>query len=337
MGATLFPSIEYRQLRLNKPMEAYGARQALSQLTIYDSTTCVFQTVFGVKSGDLKNEAEFKIIYNHLIGIMNDDSAGLYSGLHDVIGQSARFSWSCAIDLIGLSDAHLNDSAPNGIVGPYVDSDSARTLDSDKLAIKVGPTGSYCYVPEKSLSELNNVIFWLGHAHYSFAVLHETVRNLVAKQSALSKTRQLAPNQFHKFVESKIGILNTLSLIEPQVSGSRWVDFEIYDHIYRQWEISHLKNICLELLDRLESIVSGLEDVRIRRNNFALSVLINVITFTSLFSVLSYFWDFTRRQEAKLGIFGVSQESFLSIEPIGVLGIAAIALLFSFAALLRNR
>lgn len=337
MGAMLYPSLGFRPLRISHPLESNGAVQTSSHLTSYEPTVGVFQTVFGIKGGEKKNEAGFRAIYDYLIEIMDNEAAGLYSTLRDFVGPSARFSWSCSIDLVALSDAHLHDTAPNGIVGPYVTADSARRFVAGEIAVKVGPTGTYCYLPPSNHDELNNVMFWLGHAHYSFASLHDTVRTLIEKQSSLSEKRQLGPNQFHDFVDSKIAILNMISRVEPQVLGSRWIDFDVYDQIFRDWDISHLKNVCLELLDRLESIVSGLEEIRVRKNNFAISMLVNVITFTGLFGVLSYFWDFTGRQEKYLSAYGISTDYFLSVEPVGVIGIAAVAVIFSFAAVLRNR
>lgn len=337
MGPSLFPAGQFQRLRLDKPLTWDGLRQIHSQLTIYDPSSALFQTVFGVGGAATKNESDFKRHYDYLISIMDDESAGLYRGLREAVGGNARLSWACSIDLIGLTESHLNDSAPTGIIGPFTHAEDSSHADAADLVVKVGPTGSYCYLPKDLNSEVANVIFWLGHAHYAFANLHETVRTLIKRQSDLSKARQLGPNQFHQFIESKIGILNTLSLTEPQVLGSRWVDFAVYDQIYRDWEISRLKGVCLELLDRLENIVSGLEEIRVRRNNFALSMLINLITMTSLFGVISYFWDFTQRQKEKLGAFGVNEDAFLSAEPIGIVAIGLAAVLFSFAAILRNR
>lgn len=156
-------------------------------------------------------------------------------------------------------------------------------------------------------------------------------------QSTLSEAQQLAPREFHRFIRSKVEILNVLSRVEPQVLGSRWIDFAVYDRVYKDWDISQLKSVCLELVDRTESIVESLENIRLRRNSFMFSLLLNIITFAGLFGVLAYFWDFANRQEGSLARFGVSAESFVAAEPFGVMAIVAIAALFALASLLRDR
>lgn len=337
MGPALYPAMSAFAVDGLVDSAVVGLENERSSFLTYCPGIGVYQAIFRVNEGSKKTWADYKSFYDYLISKLDDESSGIYGNLRSVIGRDARFSWACSIDLVEVSDGPLDADSPTGLVGPFLAAASEDARSSDSAVVKVGPTGSYCHLPSKQADELESVFFWLGHAHFSFANLHETIRKLMDAQSTLSEAQQLAPREFHRFIRSKVEILNVLSRVEPQVLGSRWIDFAVYDRVYKDWDISQLKSVCLELVDRTESIVESLENIRLRRNSFMFSLLLNIITFAGLFGVLAYFWDFANRQEGSLARFGVSAESFVAAEPFGVMAIVAIAALFALASLLRDR
>jgi hypothetical protein len=325
MKSKLFPQMKSFPVSLDSSLALAGMRQAYSRYIQLNASEGIFQTILDITGNVPRSREEFVARYDDLKRIVGDQHSAIYGGLKRIVGDDALYAWSYSFDLITEDLSLVSSEIAQGLTGPFGATASSRYA-ADEIGVRTGSTGSVCYLPASESLEIENAIFWLGFTHFAFAKQHSIIEHLVSKQTEYFNMRRIDPLQLRHFINLKIDVLNTVSRLEPQVLGSRWVDFAVYEKIHSEWSLASMKGVILELLDRIESIVQSLEDVRIRKNGYWLSMLINIITVTGLFSVLSYLVDFSGRQRQSLAQMGVSSDDFVTAEPLGVLVIAIIML-----------
>ncbi|KCZ93459.1 hypothetical protein HJO_06380 [Hyphomonas johnsonii MHS-2] len=329
---SLFPGLKWIDLACSAETQIAGRAVTGARLVVLDTFSAYLELCLDLADFATVPDATLRTLYTEICDFQLDAGHALIRRAQDYLGKGAALTWHFSINVLtdGVRAEGIN--AFEGIIGRSQAAADESTQQSDALQLVVmGKTGGWvALTPAATAETYSTARFWLARTQMAFSAIQLVSDALMRQRRTILDRRQIAPKEFDAFLKLKQRAIGLLFKISPGANCASWMDSDIYGHCYKAWAIDDDKQTLLDMVDRLEGVIGNLEERRVRKNNFLLSVLINIITITGLFAVLDYFIGFSSRQ-------GLDMAVALSVERQGALAVVVLMSAFVLFLTVRNR
>lgn len=329
---SLFPGLKWINLPFDLQTRVANRAITGARLVVLDRFSAYLEICLDLPDHATVMEATLQTLYANICTFQMEASHELLRNALELLGKGSALTWHFSINVLtdGIPPEGVN--AFEGLIGRDQSSSSGSSHQSDAIQLVVmGKTGGWVALAKPATpATYATSRFWLARTQLAFSAIQLMSDDLMKQRRAILNKHQIAPKEFDSFLALKQRVIGLLFKISPGANCSSWIDSDIYSFCYKAWAIDDDKQTLLDMLDRLEGVIGNLEERRVRKNNFLLSVLINIITITGLFAVLDYFIGFSNRQ-------GLDMAMALSVERQGVLSVVVLMSLFALFFTFRNR